>query len=77
MNALSITWKLRTEMLAILSACGPEPETRDSERRLVQSPVLCQKSDIRGLLTPSSQGESEVDGNVRQPAGVEQSSPGV
>jgi hypothetical protein len=75
MNALSITWKLRAEMLAILSACAPDQENRGSERRLVPSRLQRRKSDIRELLPPLNQSEVGLDTGEQHAAGEEQSRP--
>jgi hypothetical protein len=50
MNALSIRWKLRTDLQTILKACAPRGSTGGSERRLVQARVHRSKSDVRELL---------------------------
>lgn len=50
MNALSIRWKLRTDLQTILEACAPSGSTGGSERRLVQARTPRSKSDVRQLL---------------------------
>ena len=75
MNALSITWKLRADMLGILAACAPEHERRDSERRLVPFRTQRRRSDIRDLRPDSGQNQAELDRNEPLAAGEEQSRP--
>lgn len=75
MNALSITWKLRADMLGILAACAPEHDKRGSERRLVPFRTQRRRSDIRDLRPDSGQSEIERDNNGQLAAGEEQSRP--
>jgi hypothetical protein len=54
MNALTVAWKLRAEMLAILSAATPRTADRGSEpRRRVAKPAsgIRRQSDIQELLS--------------------------
>ncbi len=75
MNALSITWKLRADMLGILVACTPEHERRDSERRLVTFRTQRRRSDIRDLRPDSRQSPVGLDGNDQLAVGEDQSRP--
>lgn len=72
MNALSVAWKLRMDMLGILAAASPRGGERGSESRRVPKTVRSEskKSDIRALLADPTTADSEPESDRRRIGGT-------
>jgi hypothetical protein len=57
MNALSVAWKLRVDMLAILAAAAPHQTERSSDSRLIKPAKLDDGSDHDGRADQAGTGK--------------------
>lgn len=74
MNALSVAWKLRADMLAILAAAAPRGGDRTSESRRPVERALRAKSDIHELLGSAPPKVALVDESPQQASGTDSES---